>query len=604
LYRAREFVKSCIQLRGRIAPLRNQTPETPLTVHPKFRGEAANLPVAGDGTPARQSRGLIALTHDAALIKALQDLAGGGIDVSVVADLRSMTDELLQHAGATALIDTAALDAPVEGVVDAITRQLPDLRLMVAGHGADQQQLASRISNQTVFRFVHKPASPQRLKLFLDAAARTGGSASVTVMPGVAGSLDPGARQGARGQPPRVLAGIGMAIIAAIAVAAWLFWPKPDSAGTGKDPQVAGTSQAKANPQVAALLGQAELAFKAERFVASDGSSAAELYRAAQKLNPASKVAADGYDRAIDQGLRNAEKSLLAGRLNDAGNIAEAVRLLAPDNARLEFLNAQISRELTRVNADASQRQAFETRQAQIRAALVVMKDKLQRGALLDPATSSAVSSFREAEAIGAGDPAVRSARDTLVAALLTAADADLGARRTAAAKRLVDAAGSINSNAPGLDVLRRRVDEVTTQLAAAAAEAAAAAAAARIEAPAPVAAAPPEPAPVVASAPPATVANEVVSARTLRLLRSENPVYPERALDKLISGWVEMEFTVAKDGSVKDITVTNAEPKNTFNAAATAALARYRYAPVVKDGAAVTQRAQLRMRFTAQDAK
>jgi TonB family protein len=280
------------------------------------------------------------------------------------------------------------------------------------------------------------------------------------------------------------------------------------------------------------------------------------------------------------------------------------VRLLAPDNSRLEFLNAQISRELTRVNADASQRQAFEERQAQIRAALVVMKDKLQRGALLDPVTSSAVSSFREAEAIGAGDPAVRSARDTLVAALLTAADADLGARRTAAAKRLVDAAGSINSNAPGIDVMRRRVDEVTTQLVAAEAASAAAAAAARIEAPAPVAAAPPEAAPVVASAPPATVANEVVSARTLRLLRSENPVYPERALDRLISGWVEMEFTVAKDGSVKDITVTNAEPKNTFNAAATAALARYRYAPVVKDGAAVTQRAHLRMRFTAQDAK
>jgi TonB family protein len=66
----------------------------------------------------------------------------------------------------------------------------------------------------------------------------------------------------------------------------------------------------------------------------------------------------------------------------------------------------------------------------------------------------------------------------------------------------------------------------------------------------------------------------------------------------------VELEFTVAKDGSVKDITVKNAEPKNTFNAAATSALARYRYAPVIRDGVPVNQRANIRMRFTAQESK
>ena len=64
------------------------------------------------------------------------------------------------------------------------------------------------------------------------------------------------------------------------------------------------------------------------------------------------------------------------------------------------------------------------------------------------------------------------------------------------------------------------------------------------------------------------------------------------------------MEFTVARDGSVKDVTVVNAEPRRTFDAAALAALKRYRYQPVVRDGETVEQRARMRMRFTAQDGR
>ena len=44
-------------------------------------------------------------------------------------------------------------------------------------------------------------------------------------------------------------------------------------------------------------------------------------------------------------------------------------------------------------------------------------------------------------------------------------ADNELTARRPVVARRLVDAAGTINSSAPGLDVLRRRVHKVTMQL-------------------------------------------------------------------------------------------------------------------------------------------
>jgi TonB family protein len=573
-----------------------------LTVHAKIRGEPANLPVADTGSSASPARRLTALTNDPLLIKALQDLAGGGIDVSVVPDLRNLSDELLQHGAGTALIDAEALDSPVEGVVDAIHQQLPDVRLMVAGHGTEQQQLASRIASQAVFRFVHKPASPQRLKLFLDAATRPSERTVTTVAAPAANAAPARIRTASGGKAPQALVIGGVVAVLAIAAAAWAFWPASKTADTA--PAIpAPATNAPVQDQIAALIERAKAASAASRYVASDGSSSAEMYQEALRLQPSSRAAREGFDKAIEQGLHKAEEALLAGRLNDASAVAAAVALLAPGNSRLDFLNAQLSKEMARANMDASQRQANEARQVQIRAALDVMKDRLQRGTLIEPAAGSAVASFREAETIGVNDPAVRSAREALVAALLTAADAEITAHRNPAARKLLDSARSINSNAPGLDVLRRRVDEVVAQPAAPEP----AAQPPRAEPP-PVAAVTPPPtaAPEVAAAPPAAAspANEVISARNLKILRSENPVYPERALEKLVSGWVELEFTVMKNGTVKAITVTKAEPAKIFDEAATSALARYRFAPVTRDGSPVEQRASLRMRFTAQDAK
>ena len=92
------------------------------------------------------------------------------------------------------------------------------------------------------------------------------------------------------------------------------------------------------------------------------------------------------------------------------------------------------------------------------------------------------------------------------------------------------------------------------------------------------------------------------MSATTLRALRRVNPDFPQQALQNLVSGWVEMEFTVAEDGSVRDVVVIESEPGRTFDNAAMSAMRRYRYEPVQRDGVPVEQRARLRMRFTAQD--
>ena len=572
-----------------------------MTAYPNFQGDGAGTPGDSARAQAQHGRRLIALTHDPALTRALEELASTDVAVSMVSDLRSLTNELLQQVSATALIDAAALDAPLAATVDAIITQFPDLRLLVAGHGTEQNLLTTRIANQSVFRFVHKPASPQRLRLFCDAAARPSEGRGMASVPQITpASREPLARIeiAVRGKSPQSLAIIGVLAIAAISVAAWIFWPKQNS--DSAPVTAASEATAPSKPQVAALISKADQAFAAGRYVAADGSSAAEIYREAQKQDSANPIARSGFDRAIEYALRSAEESLLAGKLIEAATIAEQLRLITPNNSRLAFLNTQISREQARVNADASLRQAADTRQGQIRTALTNMTERLRRGALIDPANNSAVSHFREAEAIGAGESAVRGARETLLAALLTAADSELIARRPPAAKRLVDTAGSINSSAPGLDVLRRRIDEVTAQLAAAASnEAAAQTAREQATAAAEVASA-------AAASQAATpeAASQVVASSTLRLLRRQNPTYPQRALDQLISGWVDLEFTVAKDGSVENIVVTASTPQRVFDSAATAAMRQFRYAPVIRSGEAVPQRARMRMRFTAKDAQ
>jgi protein TonB len=551
---------------------------------------------------------LITLTNDSALIRALQELSTEGVSVHVVSDMRTLSDELLQRTAAVAMIDAGSLDAPIEGAVDAITTQFPDLRLMIAGQSAEQTALARRISDQTVFRFVHKPASPQRLKLFLDAAARPPEAPrSRAVVPESHFGDSPSLARldtAVRGRSPMTLALVGVTAIVVIAALAWTFWlrdsepatPAPAAQAATPAPATTASSQA-----ALALIRRADKAFADGRYVALDGSSAAELYREAMKAEPANAAARSGYDRSIEYSMRRAEEALVAGRLNEASTVAEALRPLAQNNSRLSFLNSQIEKEQTRQNADASQRAANDARQTQIRAALDQMSERMRRGALLDPATNSAVSRFREAEQIGPGDAAVRSARENLIAALLTAADSELTAKRVAGSRRLVDAAATLNSSAPGLDVMRRRIDEFGDQQTAAsvaAAEAARAAESARVQ----EAAVSRTPAPVAVA--PVVATPAVVASTSLKLVRSVPPEYPQRALEQLVSGWVEMEFTVGRDGSVKDIAVVNAEPRRTFDAAAQAALRRYRYQPVVRDGETVEQRARIRMRFAAQDSR
>lgn len=66
-------------------------------------------------------------------------------------------------------------------------------------------------------------------------------------------------------------------------------------------------------------------------------------------------------------------------------------------------------------------------------------------------------------------------------------------------------------------------------------------------------------------------------------------PVYPRRALQRGIEGYVLVEFTVTKQGSTKNIIVIESDPKSKiFHSAAIKATAKFKYKPRTEDGKAI----------------
>jgi protein TonB len=84
----------------------------------------------------------------------------------------------------------------------------------------------------------------------------------------------------------------------------------------------------------------------------------------------------------------------------------------------------------------------------------------------------------------------------------------------------------------------------------------------------------------------------------TLTRTRYVPPLYPDSARNRNIGGWVDLTFLVGPDGVVSDVAVVAAQPPGTFEQAAIAAVRRWRYQPLVRDGHAASQQARVRVRF------
>jgi protein TonB len=76
-----------------------------------------------------------------------------------------------------------------------------------------------------------------------------------------------------------------------------------------------------------------------------------------------------------------------------------------------------------------------------------------------------------------------------------------------------------------------------------------------------------------------------MVMASDLTALAKIPPQYPTWALERGVEGWVKLTFIVTEQGTVLDPVVTDSRPSGTFEDSALAAVARWRFRPVMESG-------------------
>ncbi|MCK9538808.1 energy transducer TonB [Dokdonella sp.] len=97
-------------------------------------------------------------------------------------------------------------------------------------------------------------------------------------------------------------------------------------------------------------------------------------------------------------------------------------------------------------------------------------------------------------------------------------------------------------------------------------------------------------------AAPPTPPPAPVGETRDVRVLVPPSPSYPAAAVRNRQNGWVEVEFTVAEDGSVKNARVTASQPRGVFDQAALSAVQKAKFEPRLLNG--VAEAATLRRRI------
>ena len=579
----------------------------------------------------------------------MREAVGGERRLWHVGSADKVSDLLVAGEVGILVLDVQALNEISSVFIAQIKRQFPDLVIVVAGNRDAENSLAGLISAGTIYRFIHKPMSPGRAKLFADAAVRKFGEQ----------------RRRAAAAPPmkRPPANRGLLIAGlagALSVAALAYWAVQHN--SAKDNAAPGPAAAPAAESP--LLARAATALAANRLVAPPGDNALELYLQAQARNLTDPVARAGVAEVRERLLASAENALLEEHLDEAAAAIETARKSGVENGRIAFLSAQLAKSRQSKTAQSAAKGRPEIKADVDKSAplLALVAERLGEGRLIEPDGDNALSYLREAQKLDAGGAAVQESARTLSVRLLSEAHSAIdqhdfargvafiesakglapaasieaaqallaSARRQADADawaqllknanerlqqdRLIDPANdnaryylstlrTVDPANPGLgpatlDLANRLVAKARRALALEQYDAARS----WLEAAAALGLSFPELSgaqhDLDASVARQQFSTNVVAAGDLKLSKSVNPIYPPKAELSRIEGWVELDFTVTEAGRVEDMALHAASAPGVFDQAAMNALAQWRYEPVRREGKPVAQRARIRIRF------
>jgi TonB family protein len=671
---------------------------TPAATHTPAASTGATGTHAALHPPTARTSGanVVILSADPILIDLLRDAVAGHHRVWRADDATHAADLMVASGNAVLLIDAALADHDTRTLVTQVHQQFPDLAIIVAGRRDDEHELAPLVSEGVIFRFLHKPASAERIRNFVDATQRRangtdltatlppkyknqgiGGTAELPVLsPPFKLNLDDGfiRRWGRRSLllVPVVLIAWGIAV--------WEPWNRTSSEGAPAPAAPVASTDAGDEVRQQKLLDAAGIALSQGALIEPPGQNALELYRAVLARDPGNDLARRGIDSVADELIVQAERALMEQDVTRLASTVDAVRAVRPDHARLPFFISQLEQERAIQGKAGQPVRAVDTMgrpietpagsgdlpSVRVQAFVQLANDRMRSNQLVGK--DGALGYVLSARRIDPSDPGVVAAADALGSQFQgnvqkairenrlddanrwyrNAVELDMSRTQLANLRADLDAARIGNERAdrarllvlanqriaqgrlidPKGDSARHYVDLLRAadpDFEGLADTNALLASRAMAESRAAITASNPDRADAFAraaaesGAPAAEVADLNAKIMAMRVVRTaavetveptvlqENqmrrtafmaPTYPDRARERGTEGWVDLEFTVAKDGTTRDAVVRAAEPAGTFDRAALDAVKRWRYEPRVVGDTAVEQRVQTRLRF------
>lgn len=324
-------------------------------------------------------------------------------------------------------------------------------------------------------------------------------------------------------------------------------------------------------------LRMAKLAYDAGMLVEPSEYSAWTLYSQALKSDPNNAEAIEGITKVADDLVRRGETALDQGRFDDARGTIERIRAVLPQHPGAKALAEKIFPVATaaakiqpefkpelpappppKVTPVEAPKEPVKPTVDPVVEAVAAFDKAMAASRLLTPTDQSAKHYVEMLIAINPTHEATRRAQQRLTSEFLSRATQSLEALDAEAARIWIDEAEAVGADPNGVRAAR---NNLTEQLIA------------------------------MESAKP-------MPASALKITTYVAPEYPTRALERHVEGWVDVEFTVAVDGSTRDVSVADASHDNYFRREAVAAVEKWRFEPRVFMNRPIPQRSYTRMRF------
>jgi TonB family protein len=531
---------------------------------------------AGAGLPGHVLD-VVVLTSDPGVLATLREAAGPEHAIWHAPSADNAVDLLVGGRCSILIADLGALRGDAAALLDRLHAQFPELILMATGRRDEEHSVAMLVSDQRIYRFLHKPVSPARANLFLSAATRRYNElrhaepVHMTTAKQIA----------AQPRSSAIVVSIAFLLIVATAVAVWFMTREEPAPIAPPPPRQAGTLTPQ--EQIADYLARGQMAIVTDRLIDPRGNNAVEYFRSVLALQPDNADALAGLQRVGAALEVDVIEALQAQSPARGATALATLQRAVPDYPRLDALRAELL-ALSRSSrmpisaapppAPVMQQPArtpaprAETTPAAARPSVAAGPSASEldaiarlrgRGVLLEPQGANAYEQLLALRAKYPDSNEVRTEQQQLASAFLERT-------RTALAAGDVDTARAFLSRVDTLAPNMTATRSLQTQLAAAQQE--------------------------------RNFATDIVQAKTLKLVREVPPAYPREAERLGVSGWVDVEFTVDPTGATQDLVVRGAQPLRTFDQSAIDAVKRWRFEPVMRDGAPVAQRAAVRIRF------